>query len=52
MKSPIDGNPMEAVTLIEGLQAFRCKSSGGHYIPSTSYMLCILMRIVRWRWRF
>lgn len=38
LKSPIDGETMEMITLGEGLKAFRCKSSGGLYIPAGCYM--------------
>ncbi|TLD72597.1 hypothetical protein FEM03_00535 [Phragmitibacter flavus] len=37
IKSPISGQTMERVTLEEGLTAFRCTQSGGHYIPATAY---------------
>lgn len=36
--SPINGKPMEAVTLDDGLNAYRCKTTGGHYIPAANYM--------------
>lgn len=38
LKSPINGTVMEAVILNDGLSAFRCKTSGGHYIPAQCYM--------------
>ncbi|MGD7653576.1 MAG: hypothetical protein ACQCXQ_10205 [Verrucomicrobiales bacterium] len=38
LKSPVDGETMEAVTLDDGLQAHRCKSSGGYYITAGAYM--------------
>ena len=31
---------MEQVTLVDGLSAWRCRDSGGHYIPADAY----------WRW--
>ena len=36
--SPVTGKTMTLVTLEEGLQAFQCHDSGGHYIPAISYM--------------
>lgn len=38
LKSPITGKPMSKVALDQGLEAFHCPDSGGHYIPAVSYM--------------
>ena len=38
LKSPITGKPLTPVSLAEGLQAFQCADSGGHYIPAVCYM--------------
>jgi hypothetical protein len=38
LNSPVDGGPMEPVTLESGLEAWRCGTSGGHYIPADSYL--------------
>lgn len=38
LKSPVTGKPMEPVTLVDGLDAYRCADSGGHYIPAPAYM--------------
>jgi hypothetical protein len=38
LKSPITGKAMSPVALDEGLEAFHCMDSGGHYIPAASYM--------------
>jgi len=38
LKSPITGKPLISVNLTEGLQAFQCADSGGHYIPAVCYM--------------
>ena len=38
LKSPITGKPLTSVNLAEGLQAFQCADSGGHYIPAVCYM--------------
>lgn len=38
LKSPVSGKPMEAVTLESGLNAYRCPTSGGHYITSNDYL--------------
>ena len=38
LKSPVTGKPMSPVALDEGLEAFHCTDSGGHYIPAACYM--------------
>jgi hypothetical protein len=38
LKSPVTGKPMSRVTLEQGLEAFHCADSGGHYIPTACYM--------------
>lgn len=38
LKSPITGKPMSKVALDQGLEAFHCPDSGGHYIPAVCYM--------------
>ena len=39
MKSPIGSRPaLTSVTLEDGLVAYRCPQSGGHYIPAAAYM--------------
>lgn len=42
MNSPIGNHlPLEPVTLTEGLKAFRCTETGGHWIPAENY----------WQWQ-
>jgi Zn-finger nucleic acid-binding protein len=38
LNSPVTGKPMSKVALDQGLEAFHCPDSGGHYIPAASYM--------------
>lgn len=38
LKSPITGKPMPLVMLDEGLAAYHCADTGGHYIPAACYM--------------
>lgn len=39
MRSPVESKKqMESVQLEDGLMAYRCPESGGHYIPATCYM--------------
>ncbi len=38
LNSPVDGNPMQSVTLAGGLEAWRCAASGGHFISSNAYL--------------
>jgi hypothetical protein len=38
LKSPVTGNPMSHVILDDGLDAWHCVDSGGHYIPAVCYM--------------
>ncbi len=38
LKSPDTGKPMSKVALDQGLEAFHCPDSGGHYIPAACYM--------------
>ena len=48
MKSPFGSNPqMESVQLEEGLMAYRCPESGGHYIPSACYMRWLALQPAR-----
>ena len=38
MQSPVGNHPtLESVTLTDGLKAFRCTESGGHWIPAENY---------------
>ena len=40
MNSPLGNHPpLEPVTLPEGLKAFRCPETGGHWIPAENYWL-------------
>ncbi len=38
LKSPVSGKAMEQVTLESGLQAYRCPTTGGHYITANDYL--------------
>jgi hypothetical protein len=39
MKSPVGSRkPLVAVSLEDGLTAYRCPETGGHYLPAASYM--------------
>lgn len=38
LNSPVTGKPMTPVALEEGLEAYQCLDSGGHYIPAICYM--------------
>jgi Zn-finger nucleic acid-binding protein len=40
MNSPLENHlPLESVTLTEGLKAYRCPETGGHWIPAENYWL-------------
>lgn len=48
MKSPVGSKKqMDRVELQEGLVAFRCQESGGHYIPAISYMRWLSLQPAR-----
>lgn len=47
LKSPIAGKAMEQVYLENGLEAYHCVDSGGHYIPSQAYLLWLQQQPAR-----
>lgn len=38
LNSPITGKPMSRITLEQGLEAYQCTETGGHYITAACYM--------------